>query len=175
MHCCTGNASRTLYYIWESILDFKDGEIHVNLLLNRASKGVDLHSYIPYEGRVDLKIKRQCDDVLVRVPEWIESGSGKVGCKVNQENRELSWEGRYIRIGSTERGDTIEVTFPIFERTVKEMIGGVLYTLVIKGNDVVLIDPPGKNYPLYQRDNYREDQARWRKVTRFISEKEIDW
>ena len=44
-------------------------------------------------------------------------------------------------------GETIDLAFPITTRTVKETIGTVPYTLEIKGNTVVSIDPPGKTAP----------------------------
>jgi len=80
-----------------------------------------------------------------------------------------------VKVGKAKSGDIVAVSFPIWERTVKEMIGGVLYTLIIKGNTVVSIDPPGKNCPLYHRAHYRENQARWRKIKRFVSEEQIRW
>jgi hypothetical protein len=43
----------------------------VNLLLNRASAWADLDSYIPYEGRVDVRVKRDCE-LAVRIPEWVK-------------------------------------------------------------------------------------------------------
>jgi len=48
------------------------------------------------------------------------------------------------------------------------VIGDFPYTLVLKGNDVVLIDPPGVWYPFYQRAHYRESRARWVARERFI-------
>ena len=54
-------------------------------------------------------------------------------------------------------------------------MGGVDYTLVIKGNTVVSVDPPGKFYPLYERKQYRATQVPWRKVERFVSDEEIQW
>ena len=67
------------------------------------------------------------------------------------------------------------MTFPIGERTVREKLGDTVYTLVIKGNTVVSVDPPGKNGAIYARANYRENQVRWRKVSRFVPEEEIRW
>ena len=174
-HCCTGNGARAIYYIWENILDFEDGVLSVNLLLNRASPWVDVDSHIPYEGRVDLKVKHRCDRVLVRVPEWIETGSDDVVCAINDRDCDFVWEGRYVDAGSADPDDKVAITFPIHERTVTEMIGCVLYTMVIKGNDVVFIDPPGKNHPLYQRAHYRENQTRWRKVNRFVTKEDLKW
>ena len=164
-----------MYYIWEHIIQQDKGQLSVNLLLNRASKWADVHSYIPYEGRVDLRIKQPCESVRVRVPEWVESNSPLVGCKVNGVTRKFNWDGRYVNAGTGKAGETLMVTFPIGERTVKEKMGGEDYTLVIKGNTVVSIDPPGKYGPFYQRASYREDKARWRKVKRFAPEEEIRW
>jgi hypothetical protein len=143
--------------------------------LNRASKWADVNSYIPYEGRVDLRIKQPCESLLVRAPEWVESHSPQVVGKVNGVSRELIWDGRYVNVGVGKPGDTIAVTFPIGERTVREKLGNVNYTLVMKGNTVVSIDPPGKIGPLYARAKYRENQVRWRKARRFVPEEDILW
>ena len=56
-HCCTGNASRSIYFIWDHILDYSSGKLRVDLLLNRASPWADIDSHIPYTGRVDIRIK----------------------------------------------------------------------------------------------------------------------
>jgi len=175
MHCCTSNSMRSLYYIWQHMLQNEDGQLRVNLLLNRASKWADVHSYIPYEGRVDLCIKQACRRVLVRVPEWMEDNSPQVACKVSGVSRELRWEGRYVDVGAGKAGDTIVVTFPFEERRVREKLGDRSYTLVMKGNTVVSIDPPGKNGALYARASYRENRVHWRKAKRFVAEEEISW
>jgi hypothetical protein len=129
--CCTGNGVRTIYYIWEHMVDYQGGRLRVNLLLNRASTWADVHSHIPYEGRVDLKIKQLCQSVLLRVPEWIEGENGHVVCMVNGKAQRFSWEGRYVRLGATGPGNTVTVTFPISERTVRERIGGVDYSYTV--------------------------------------------
>lgn len=172
MHCCTGNGARALYYIWENILSYADGTLRVNLLLNRASPWADVDSYIPYEGRVEVKIKQSCR-LAVRIPEWATPTD--TTCHVNGAARPLEWDRRYAKIGAVQTGDLVALTFPIAERTVKVAIEKRSYTLVLKGNDVVLIEPPGKNCPLYQRAHYRENQARWRKATRFVSEEVLYW
>ena len=69
----------------------------------------------------------------------------------------------------------LAVSFPIPQRRTKETIGAVPYTLDIKGNTVVNIDPPGKNGPLYQRSYYLAQQAPSRKVERFVPEEAIVW
>jgi len=170
--CCTGNGSRTIYYVWKNILRYQDGKLRVNLLLNRASPWADVDSSIPYEGRVDVKIKEACE-LSVRIPEWVKPDEAR--CYVNGADRPLSWEGRYAVTGKVEPKDVATLTFPIFERTDKVHIQGKEYTLIRKGNDVVQIDPPGKYCPLYQREKYRENKARTKKVERFVAQQQIDW
>jgi hypothetical protein len=173
--CCLGNSARTLYYIWQSILERQGEVLRVNLLLNRASPWADVYSHIPYEGRVDLKFKKFCQRVLVRAPEWITSGSRELVCKMNGTPRNVRWQGRYVDAGVAHPGDNLVVTFPIAERNVKETIGDVPYTLTVKGNTVTTIDPPGKVGPLYQRAYYRANHARMRTVSRFVPDETVIW
>jgi hypothetical protein len=175
-HCCTGNAARGLYYIWEHIVDFREGELKVNLLLNRASRWADVYSYIPNQGRIDLKMKESCRTVSVRAPEWVETGNPLMVCKMDGQSHPLRWEGRFVNVGSASPGDKITVTFPISERTATEKIGAGTYTLTMRGNTVVQIDPAGMNGPLYQgRQNYRTPQVAWKSLRRFVSDETIAW
>lgn len=172
MNCCTGEGSAAWYRVWENILRLKDGRLRVNLLLNRASPWADVDSSIPYEGRVDVKIKQACE-LSVRIPEWVKPEQAK--CQVNGTDRSLSWDGRYAVIGKVEPKDVATLTFPIFERTDKVRVQGKEYTLIRKGNDVVHIDPPGKDCPLYQREKYRANKAQTKKVERFVAAQQLDW
>jgi len=162
----------TIYYVWENILRYQDGKLKVNLLLNRASPWADVDRFIPYEGRVDVKIKKPCE-LSIRIPEWAKPDQAK--CQVNGIDRGLSWEARYAVVGKVAPSDVAALTFPIFERTDKVQIQAKEYTLIRKGNDVVHIDPPGKYGPLYQREKYRENKARTRKVERFVTQQQLDW
>jgi hypothetical protein len=174
-NCCQGNAARTLYYLWEHLVDYQQGRLRVNLLLNRASAWADVYSHIPYEGRVEVKVKQPLESVQVRVPEWVEGKSPEVVGESSGGRRELRWEGRYVDLGSGRPGEVLTVRFPIVQRRVKETIGAVPYTLELKGNTVVSIDPAGTNGPLYQRSYYLAQQAPTRKVERFVPEEVIAW
>jgi hypothetical protein len=175
MHCCTGNGTRATYYVWENILQVRGDQLQLNLLLNRASAGADVYSFIPYEGRVQVKIKRPFGKVLIRVPQWVESGNIAVVCKVNATPRPLGWEGRYVNLGAATPGDILDLTFPIATRTVSETLGTNRYTLEIKGNTVLSVDPSGKHGAIYQRAYYKASEAPWRTVQRFVPDPEIKW
>jgi hypothetical protein len=169
-HCCTANGSKALGWVWQSILSHENGQLRVNLLLNRASPWADLDSYIPYQGRVDVRVKKAVD-LSLRIPEWVTPDQAK--CQVNQQDRKLGWDGRYAKVGDLKPGDVATLTFPIFERTNKIWVEKEAYTLVRKGNEVVSIDPPGVYYPFYQREHYRQSEPRMRKVKRFQSDESL--
>ena len=171
MHCCTGNGARAIYYIWEGVLTHEKGRLRVNLLLNRASEWADVDSHIPYAGQVDITVKQPVD-LSVRIPEWVQPG--QTGCTVTGEPRPLSWEGRYAAVGPVREGDVVTLKFPIGERDQSIDVQQRTYRILLRGNTCVAVDPPGVNYPLFQRDHYRTD-TRWRKVDRFVSEKVIEW
>ena len=172
MHCCTGNGTRAIYYLWDHILTQQDGKLRVNLLLNRASPWADVDSHIPYTGQVDVKVKQPVE-LSVRIPEWVEPGDAR--CQVSGTDRSLGWDGRYAQVGAMKPGDVATLTFPIAERTEVVYLERRKFTLIRKGNDVVSIDPPGKYCPLYQRPHYRVDSTRWRKIERFVSNESIHW
>ena len=172
MHCCTGNGTRAIYYVWDHILTHQDGKLRVNLLLNRASPWTDVDSHIPYTGQVDVKIKQPLD-LSIRIPEWVKPAEARV--QVDGADRKVRRNGRYAELGEVKPGQVATVTFPIAERTDTVWIEKEKYTLVRKGNDVVAIDPPGRSCPLYQRDHFRQESTRWRKIQRFVSDECICW
>ena len=48
------------------------------------------------------------------------------------------------------------------------------YDVVVRGNEIVDISPPGERHPVFQRPHYREDETRWRKVQRFVAENIVE-
>jgi len=165
--CCTGNGSRSLYFAWRAILKQENGTLRVNLLLNRASPWADVDSHLPYAGRVDIHVKTS-NLLLVRIPQWVPTAAVKL--QVNGATRNYGWQGRYLDAGHVDQGDEVAIEFPIEERTVRVDVPfgeHAKVTLVLRGNEVVEIDPRGPNNPFYQRAHYRQGKTLWKKVTRF--------
>ena len=175
MQCCTGNCTRALWFLWRHSLDFKDGELKVNMLLNRASPWADVYSFIPYQGRVEIKVHQTCKNVQVHAPEWIVTGSNEITVQVSGQPRLFHWKARYLDLGEVKAGEQIVIRSPIGERAVMEKMGRVNYTLLVRGNTVVSIDPPGRICPLFQREYLRDSEPRWRKVQRFVADQQINY
>ena len=172
MHCCTGNATRALYYIWEHMLSHDRGTTSVNLLLNRASPWADVHSHIPYAGQLDVHIKKECN-LRIRIPEWTQPG--QVSCSINDAEHPVDFDGRYLLAGKVRKQDAVSIRFPIDEHTADLEIEKHRYMAILRGNEVVRIEPPGKYCPLYLREHYRQSNTRWRMAERFVSNEEIRW
>ena len=147
MHCCTANGARTLYPIWQSILSTEGDLVHVNLLLNRASKWLDVESHLPAEGKVVLRIK-EASKVAVRLPEWCDPGD--VTVQVNGNPVKTKTIGRMIHIILLKPQDTVTLNFDVPERIVHRVIGEIPYKLTLRGATVVDIDPRGVACPLFQ-------------------------
>jgi len=168
MHCCTANGARALYYVWDSIVSRSGEEVRVNLLLNRASEWLDVHSYLPVQGKVVLKIKK-ARKVAVRLPEWVELSA--VNAAVGGRKTEARLQGRYLAIEGLKEGNEVEVTFPVPERTLHRVLGRRPYKLTLRGSNVVAIDPPGIACPLYQR----QPTGKLVEKACFIPSKKVIW
>jgi hypothetical protein len=172
MHCCTGNGARALYYIWKHILDYEGGRLRVNLLLNRASAWADVESHIPYQGRVDIRIKKPLE-LQVRIPRWAALNEAR--CTVNGADRRATFAGRFLKAGKVKTGDTVTVSFPIAESKKYLEIEKHVYDVVVRGAEVVKMEPPGVLGRFYERDHYRSGETRLRTVKRFVSDKNVEW
>jgi len=171
-HCCTGNGSRAIYYVWENAITHDAGKVRVNLSLNRASRWVDVSSHIPYAGQIDVKVKAPVE-LSVRIPEWVSPE--QVTCTVNDRARQAEWNGRYACLGSMREKDVAALRFPVSERTEVINVEKRSYRVLLRGNTCVAIDPPGVNVPLFHRDHYRSDAVRWRKTKRFVADTIVEW
>ena len=190
--CCNGNCSRALYLGWDSIMEFCDSDLKVNLLMNRASPVADLQSYLPYEGRVVIDVKKSRKNILVRIPEWTDYN--EVRCRVDGSSRSFGWDGNYISIGSVRKGSAVEVNFPLRTRTIPmdylTLIPGVKYSpenimankilkktpveVTLKGNTVIDIEPnPG--YPIERHEKYRSAHVGMKTIERFVTNERFIW
>lgn len=169
--CCSANTPMGLYYAWHGITRFDDGIATVNLFLNRGSSWMDVASYLPYEGKVELRNK-QAKTALVRIPMWVDPSDVKA--YVNQERVRAPQTGRYLIFDGLRSGTVIRLEFPNPEFREHYWLAGTRYDAVLRGSTVVDISPGNHEsgqIPLYQRANYRKTSAPLRRTTFFAADK----
>ncbi len=172
-NCCSANGAIGLYFAWHGITRFDNGVARVNLLLNRASKWMDVDSYLPYEGKVVLHNKL-AHTAEVRVPRWVDWHEVK-RC-VNEVPVTAEYAKGYLVFKQLKPSDVIRLEFPVPTRTEKHFIYDKTYTVTFKGSTVVDIQPRDTTaglYPLYHREKMKGNQAPMKSVTRFATEKEF--
>jgi len=176
MQCCTGNATQGLYYAWEGIVRGSGDTAQVNLLLNRASRWLDVDSFLPFKGRVEISAKA-AQQIAVRIPGWVRR-SGLRGA-VNGHERPSAWVGNYVTFGGLRPGDRVVLQFPVPEGTASYTVAAHIpgqeaaYTLTWRGNTVISVEPHDSSpttYPLYQREAMRAAKAPTKASTRFVAE-----
>jgi hypothetical protein len=112
--CCLGNCPRGLYQGWESIVTPSESGMRVNLLLNRSTPVLDVNSSLPYEGKVEILVKKKTR-VQVRLPGWVELN--KVSASIDSKTAEITWNGRYLGLPVLYTGANVVISFPINEWT----------------------------------------------------------
>jgi len=175
VHCCTGNAARALYELWHHAVAFGGGAFSVNLLLNHASRWADVRSFIPYSGRVEIVPKLDFEGLRVHAPSWVAPATQGISVSVDGIFRIPVWKDRFLSLGGVAAGQTVRVDFPISNRSEIATMGTKRYTLDLRGDTVVRIDPPGGTGALYQREYFTAGQPRMKEVTRYVSDEALDY
>ena len=156
MNCCLGNALWELYRVWRDMARFDPDTrtYRLHLLLNKADRHADVYSWLPNAGRVEVKpeLDRR---VAIRIPEWVSPAQCEV--RVAGQARKPQWEGRYAVV-SAAKGETVRLDCPISECMETCSMLRRDWTLTIRGNTVVGIDPPGQYGRIHHHPEYRADE-----------------
>ena len=148
--CCTPGGTKGLYLAWSHIVTNKPDGAWINLMLNANTPWVEIHSALPYEGRISIVVKK-ATKVYVRIPSWVERKD--VAIKRNGKAQDVVWKGAYVVQEHLKEGDEIEVNYPVKSFEVKEKVAGDEFRLHWRGYTLMGIEPPGKRMPLFQRKN----------------------
>jgi hypothetical protein len=156
MTCCSAHGTRALYLAWANTVVEEGSRIRVNLLLNRATSAVTVHSFLPHEGKLLIKVHKEIPELLVRIPSWVRWGDVKIERRKNptkgageDSRRRETWKKNYLSLGRSEQGQEFIVTFPVAERIEQESAWDLPMTTKWRGDDVVSISPEGKYNKLY--------------------------
>ena len=170
MGCCNAHGVHGLYLLWHHAVQEKKEGVFINLIFNRTTPWVDVKSYLPFEGKVTVKIKN-APVLFIRVPGFVQRNE----VKVNGAGKEWMWVGRYVRITNLKPNDQVTVSYPIVEQEEVVKVLNDEYKVRWRGNTVVSIESPGRMSPLYQRAHLIKEKAPLVKYTYHTPSQVIDW
>jgi hypothetical protein len=155
--CCLGSGIRGCYLVWESVLAKVNDTVFVHLALSRNSPWVEVIGYQPYEGRLDVVV-HDAPRLRVRVPEWASDDVIRVAVDGRAVATKLDAD-RYLVLDDLRPGERASLTYPLRNEERDETVTGRAYRVRWRGDTVVAVEPPGRRYPLYEREGTRRDLA----------------
>jgi hypothetical protein len=145
--CCINGGIRGLFLASQNAIQETAGEVQVNLLISASSSSLEVASYLPYEGRLDLYATGN-KQIRVRMPDWLHSDkvriSGPARLQVERQSSAILLKGAVA-------GDSTTLQFeqPTLERT--HTVATREYRALWRGDTVVRLLPTGNPYPIFQR------------------------
>ena len=131
---------------WNHTTDVAFKGLTVHLLFSRKHPSIEVRSYLPQKGRLEIVVYRQCP-LRVRIPTSVERNSLRIIAAGNAVERRF--EGTYAIIPPQESGTQITLTFPLSKKQTTETIGDVEYQQEWIGDTLRSMNPLGTNAPLY--------------------------
>ena len=169
-----------LYHAWHGITRFDkaSGVATVDLFLNRTSPWMNVASWLPYQGKVELTNK-QATRADVRIPGWVDIN--QVKCFKNNAPIHAARHNHRLFIHNLALGDVVRLEFPQPVSTDHYYLPTFShnYAITWRGSTVVDIGPrdgdfPGypPQWPILQRDHMKTaNTVEVRRVKRFVSDK----
>jgi hypothetical protein len=123
---------RGLYEVWKSTVEIDGTVAWVNMLLNNASRYMDVYSDLPYRGLLRVQLRQDIGpltELAIRVPPWTDQSQVTIlegtaaGATPLAQNDRWSWNGAYVVIWGLKAGATYQVQFPmkVMQRTVDQI------------------------------------------------------
>ena len=178
--CCVGSGIRGLFLGWRHAVVREGDSVRVNLLLNRGSKWVDVVSYLPYEGLVELHVREDIRRLFVRIPAWagyakvsVERVRGQHAGEVLRGSDPSMWmHEHYVGILDAAAGETIQVRFPVAKKKTVETAADQSFEVEWLGDEVLHIAPEGEHHPFY---NHRKAEGAPDVRVRTLTRPETEW
>ena len=156
--CCLGAGIRGCFLVWDSAIERKNNAVYVNMAFSRNSPWLEVISYQPYDGRLDLLVHEDTPEILVRMPGWANISNIKVNKDEAQVPVELS-DNHYLHLHKLRENSLVKIEYPLHRRSITEIVSGIEYEVRWLGDTVAEINPRGNTYPIYERDWIEPDLA----------------
>ncbi len=145
--CCSPAGIKALYVLWREAVQCEGDTLHINLWVTMENSNVNMICEEPVAGKMSIKLKQTCREIVILVPDYVDPASVSVNHK--HELRE-----RILYLGKLQKGDTISLSYPLSERIKTEFIGGNQYKVLWRGGRVIEVLPPAMGCnPYWWRQN----------------------
>ncbi|MBP3966626.1 beta-L-arabinofuranosidase domain-containing protein [Paenibacillus lignilyticus] len=155
--CCLGAGIRACYLVWDDIVKKQNDVVSVHMSLSRNSDWVEVISYQPYEGKLELVI-HDAPSLRVRVPDWVAFEDITVSIDGAVISVQLQEDG-YIRLDGLQTGQLVQLLYPITTVEKVERVSGQDYNVRWRGDTVISVTPSGQIYPLFKREWMNQQAA----------------
>jgi hypothetical protein len=146
--CCANSGLRGLFLAWQHAVADDGTVVSVHLGLSRTSPAVEVVSYEPSAGRLDVRL-RAARRLRVRVPSWVARET--LVLLRDDERIAPTWDGDYLRVDDLAPGQTVSLRYPLGERTEEEQIDGARLQVRWRGGTVLGVEPGGAWLDAYGR------------------------
>jgi hypothetical protein len=197
-NCCAGAGIRAAYQVWSSIVTEEPQRVTVNVSLDRSTPGVEVTSFLPFEGRVRITMKRD-GDLRWRRPTHCRPGDVHIRSTGAAPSGKA--DSHYLTLEKQRAGTVLDLTFPLPARHESITVGNpghqqYRFDVDWRGETVMAIRPDPANAadalsnlagrrvtafynrqgpgPLYQRQTWTEGLAVTPAAT-VSAATEVDW
>jgi hypothetical protein len=148
-NCCAGAGMRAVHQVWSNIVTTSRNAVSVNVSLDRATPEAQVTSFLPFDGKVRITVRRDCT-LRWRRPDHCPPEAVRVSTEPLGNHSNIQVEGAYLNLGPQSSGNTIELAFPLPERSERIVIGNAGFQqyefhLHWRGDTVMSINPSPQN------------------------------
>jgi hypothetical protein len=147
--CCINGGIRSLSLAYQNAIIESEKEIRLNLLISHVTQGVEVVSYFPYQGRLEI-YPRCSKNLWVRCPDWISSESVIAECSTGVRCI-AEPKTHALQITGAKAGARVVLSLAQREETTTSVVAGNSYEVAWRGDTVVRLMPHGKPYPTFKR------------------------
>jgi len=149
--CCSAQGVRGLFNAWTHAATFEQGTLSVNLLINSVGEHATVKSWLPTEGRLEVRLHREAS-VRIRVPSWVDPRT--FALEVDGQSVPLRFtDSVFVRTDPLPAGSVVRASFPVATRTTSETVLDTTFRAEWRGDTVISMSPGGTRVPLYQRES----------------------
>ena len=150
MGCCPPSGMRAMYLAWDNTVIERNGEVFVNMSLDRDAPAARVRTYAPQRGTLEVEA-RKAATFYVRPPSWTQRENIQVS--VNDKQVKADWYRGALRFRHVSAGDKLRIDYPLVRFTQRVPVGWdnaqKIYEVRWVGNDVEEVLPHGKYLPIF--------------------------